>query len=210
MPRVCTICRHEKRAEIDEALVGQHVSLRGLATRYGLSDTSVWRHGLAHIPAILAEAQQAELESDADTLLEKVGQLEAMARTWHDEATALLAAAKAREDGAPDAIQTGIDKAGEGRRLTIKIDDPLRTRAAAIVVGTRAVRTVGHALELLGRVTGELRERREVTLTLDPALATRLGRLDEPKRLKALDAFAAVIELVETEEAWSLPHASSG
>jgi transposase-like protein len=43
MPSVCSVCPHEKRREIDKALIlGK--SVRGTARRYGITDDSLGRH----------------------------------------------------------------------------------------------------------------------------------------------------------------------
>src|SRR5262245_43988757 len=142
MARRCTVCDHPERSDIDAALVGASMPLRQIAERYGLrSWTNAVRHAMSHIPTLLAESHQAEIEADASTLLEKVVQLEGMARVWHDEAVQLLADAKAGEEPA----RVATDDGGE---VIIARKDPIGDRAKAITVGVRAVRTIGGVLEL--------------------------------------------------------------
>jgi hypothetical protein len=67
MPQTCTICRHEQRGEIDEALVARQ-SFRHIAARYGTSTGALQRHN-AHLPANLAKAHAAKEAAQADSLL---------------------------------------------------------------------------------------------------------------------------------------------
>lgn len=81
MPRVCTVCTHPKRDEIDLALLeGQ--ALRNIAERYGLSATALHRHK-DHLPGRLAEAHEAHEAVSAGTLLDRL-------RTLNDETRAIL------------------------------------------------------------------------------------------------------------------------
>lgn len=71
MPRVCTICSHPKRAEIDAALVEGSV-YRTIAVRFGLSETALKRHKKDHLPNHVAKAQDARDEADANDLLAQI------------------------------------------------------------------------------------------------------------------------------------------
>ncbi len=150
MPRRCTVCDHPKRAEIDLACVGSTVAFRNIGQQYELGFTSVFHHAKDHIPALLAEAREAEVVAEADTLLERVEGLGRKAEYWHTEAVSLVEATKV----------TALDDDDEKPRGTF-LD-----RANAIRVGTQAVREIGRVLELLGKVTGELREREVVVNVL--------------------------------------------
>ncbi len=78
MPRVCKVCGHKKRAEIDEAII-RGESIRGIAKRYGFSPASMQRHK-EHIPPVLAKAHEAQEVVRADDLLGKLAGLEEDAR----------------------------------------------------------------------------------------------------------------------------------
>lgn len=65
MPRVCTVCSHPQRPEIDRALVAGELSFRNIAERFGTSPTALTRHKKEHVPASLAKAQEAKQEADA-------------------------------------------------------------------------------------------------------------------------------------------------
>jgi hypothetical protein len=84
VPRTCTICLHEQRADIDAALLAEE-PYRSIAKRYGASASAVLRHR-DHIPAHLAKAKDAEEMTQADTLLEQVRNLQTRALDILDRA----------------------------------------------------------------------------------------------------------------------------
>jgi hypothetical protein len=101
MPRVCTICTHDQRLAIDRALVEGESAPR-IAAKYRVSDDAITRHR-AHIPAKLAQAQDAEEAAQADDLLRHVRALRGKsyallqkAETAGDLKTALLGIREAR------------------------------------------------------------------------------------------------------------------
>ena len=59
MPRVCTVCVHGQRAEIDCALVAGE-AFRYVAERFGTSATALFRHKAEHLPTAMVQAQAAE------------------------------------------------------------------------------------------------------------------------------------------------------
>src|SRR5579864_693996 len=68
MPRVCTVCTHPQKREIDECLVSGQ-SNRSIAKRFGVDDAAVFRHRNAHLPAQVAKAHEAREVARADDLL---------------------------------------------------------------------------------------------------------------------------------------------
>jgi|SRR5215218_6268201 len=73
MPRVCTICSHEKRYEIDSILVDRSKPYRDMAGQFGVSKTAIGRHvSEGHISELIALAADAERSAKADTLLDRV------------------------------------------------------------------------------------------------------------------------------------------
>ena len=58
----CSICRHEKRAEIDKELANG-VTSRSLAAKFGMSHTSIRRHAKAHIAAMLQDGDREKAVS---------------------------------------------------------------------------------------------------------------------------------------------------
>ncbi len=73
MPRVCTICTHEQRREIDTALLNE-TPLRDIARRYATSKDSLARHR-DHLPKQLVKAQEQE---DVSQAIDVVKQLKAI------------------------------------------------------------------------------------------------------------------------------------
>lgn len=68
MPRVCTVCTHEKRQEIDAAIVSGE-PIRGIAGRFDVSKSSLERHASSHLPAEVIAAQDADEIERANAVL---------------------------------------------------------------------------------------------------------------------------------------------
>lgn len=62
MPQRCTICTHPDRDEINRALVARE-PVRAIAGRFGLKNSSVWRHSDDHLPAAMLKAEEAREEA---------------------------------------------------------------------------------------------------------------------------------------------------
>ncbi len=90
MPRRCTVCTHDRRADIDQALVARR-SFRYIAGQYGVSKSALVRHHDDHLPAALVKAQEATEAAQADALLAQVVGLK-------DRAISILDTAEAEED----------------------------------------------------------------------------------------------------------------
>lgn len=78
MPRTCTVCHHEKREDIDAALLSG-TAYRTVSDRFGPSKTALLRHR-EHLAPALAKAHGAAEVAKADNLLAKVQELEADVR----------------------------------------------------------------------------------------------------------------------------------
>lgn len=78
MARTCTICQHPKLNEINEALVSG-AAYRDIAGSYGTSKSALDRHK-PHVPAALMKAKEAAEMVQADSLWDKIAQLETEAR----------------------------------------------------------------------------------------------------------------------------------
>ncbi len=74
MPRVCTICAHPDRCEINKCLV-DGVPYRIIASRFGTSSTSLQRHKADHLPGEIVQAKAAQEIEEADDLLSQVQSL---------------------------------------------------------------------------------------------------------------------------------------
>lgn len=85
MTRVCTICTHPERREIDQALVSRE-PYRRIAAHYAVSETAVRRHTKDHLPALLVRAHAAQEAADADELLSRVQAMTQKMEIWIDRA----------------------------------------------------------------------------------------------------------------------------
>ncbi len=90
MPRVCTICTHKSRPEIDQTLIARR-PFRDIAGQYGVSKSALVRHHDDHLPAALVKAQDATEAAQADALLAQVVDL-------RDKALAVLGKAEEADD----------------------------------------------------------------------------------------------------------------
>ena len=124
MPRTCTVCAHDARANIDRALVASE-PLRTIADRWSVSKTSLMRHKAEHVPATLAKAQEAQEVARADDLLADVRALQA--RTL-----AILNAAEASEQHRT--ALSAIREARSNLELLAKLLGELDERPAVNVV----------------------------------------------------------------------------
>ena len=102
MPRTCTICIHDDRPAIDQALISGE-PFRHIATRTGTSTGALQRHKSEHLPLSLRKAHDAEEIAHADTLLDQIRELQsramsilAKAEKAGDLRTALAAIGQAR------------------------------------------------------------------------------------------------------------------
>lgn len=71
MTRVCTVCSHPDRKEIDRAILAGEPNRR-IAAQWSLSETAVRRHKKDHIPKKVAKATEAREVVQADNLLDQV------------------------------------------------------------------------------------------------------------------------------------------
>jgi hypothetical protein len=90
MPRVCTVCVHDDRPAVDQALVN-HRPYRNIAGQFRLSTSALVRHHDDHLPEALTRAKAAEATARADDLL-------AQLRALRSKAMALLLAAEKAGD----------------------------------------------------------------------------------------------------------------
>lgn len=107
MPRVCTICTHPERAEIDAAVVNGAPNRR-VAAQYGVAETSLRRHAAHHLPTALVKAAEAE---------QVVGALDLLAQATEllDSARRILKRAENRKDDAGARIALQANKEAAGR-----------------------------------------------------------------------------------------------
>lgn len=75
MSRVCTVCRHPQRLDIDKALVAPQPNLREIARRYSLKPDALRRHKESHIPPFVAHAAELVKIDGADQIAVLMTQL---------------------------------------------------------------------------------------------------------------------------------------
>jgi len=102
MPRRCTVCDHPQKHGIDQALV-TGAPYRSVARQFELSESSVYRHKIDHLPVHLLRAKEVEEVARADDLLDQVRNLQTHALDILERAekagdlrTALAAISQAR------------------------------------------------------------------------------------------------------------------
>ena len=85
MPRICTICRHSRREEIDHLLLDAS-PLRTIADQCCVSKTALIRHKAEHLPSTLVKGKQVEQVAHGDALLQQLKRLTADARRIQEKA----------------------------------------------------------------------------------------------------------------------------
>lgn len=106
MVRLCTICSHQSRYDIDSILVNRSLAYRDIAGQFGVSKTAVGRHvSEGHISGLIALAADAERAAQADTLLDRIEALQSRTlailettRETGEHRTALAAIREARRN----------------------------------------------------------------------------------------------------------------
>lgn len=103
MPRTCTVCSHQKRSEIDRALIAG-LPFRNIAKQFSVSSAALVRHKADHLALRLVKATEAKEVAAADDLL---GQLQDLLLRAHevldraaeadDQRTVLMAIREARQ-----------------------------------------------------------------------------------------------------------------
>jgi len=162
MPRTCTVCRHPKRGEIEQALLAGE-SLRDISKRVSLSRASLFRHK-AHLPKTLAKAHEAREVAHADALVAQLTKLAADARRIQTKAEAsgdlraALAAIGALSRLVELAVQLSREQAipiDEARELFVGLARLVRDH----VHDAAALRAIGEGFaKLTEQVDGRIRE----------------------------------------------------
>jgi hypothetical protein len=106
VPRVCTVCSHEQRYDIEELLATRQSTYRGIARTYDISEDAVSRHVKGgHVATLIRLAADAEASARADTLLDRIEALQSRTlaileatEETNDHRTALAAIREARSN----------------------------------------------------------------------------------------------------------------
>jgi transposase len=103
VPQPCTVCTHDRRADIEAAML-EGTPNRRVAAHYGLSEQAVRRHKRDHLPDRLLLAREAGETASADNLLSQL-------RDLHARTLAVLGETEAARDH-----QTALRAISEARR----------------------------------------------------------------------------------------------
>ena len=125
MPRVCTVCNHNKRDEIDTLYI-QGSPYRDIARRFEVSLSSVSRHK-KHLPKTLLKAKEVKEIAKADSLLKQLEELQTRtngvfkkAEKQKDLRTCLAAIREAR--GNLELIAKLVGELNEERTINIHLN----------------------------------------------------------------------------------------
>ncbi len=142
MPRVCSICVHPKRKEIDKALTERSASNRRIATQYGVNESAIRGHKTNHLKDRLLKAAERDEQADIRNALDVVGQLRAI----NGASLTILKEARETRDGdlalkAIDRIQRQIElqakligELSDGNTVNVVISaDWIEIRSAILV-----------------------------------------------------------------------------
>ena len=116
MPRICTVCKHLQREEIERQLLGGN-SFRIIAKCFGTSAAALQRHGADHLPKELLRAHDEQGVLRGDRLLDGVRTGEDRAESLYVAAETILKRALAVKDlkTAIQSIRAAVDVMGEAR-----------------------------------------------------------------------------------------------
>ena len=85
MPQTCSVCRSNRRSDIDGELISQS-PLRNIAARYHVSLAALFRHKQSHLPQKLALAKQHQDTLSAENLLTEMADLKDRLRRGVEQA----------------------------------------------------------------------------------------------------------------------------
>ncbi len=101
MGRLCSVCIHRRRREIDAALIEHAVSYRSIALGFGLTEFAVKRHERAHLRERLEEAKMLDAQALAARMAELDGYVDRVLTRGEaaaDDRVVLLGVAEARRN----------------------------------------------------------------------------------------------------------------
>lgn len=147
----CTICRHEDRVEIDQAIV-EGTPVRTIADRAGCSHVTILRHK-AHVEANVAKAAEEKEPTTPEAV----------------HAGELLASKEARDfANGPGLIERLVDLTRETREILAEAR-LAKDRDVAIKALTRLEKQ----LELEAKILGQIRESQVNVFNVDPVTMLR-------------------------------------
>src|SRR5258708_179803 len=155
--KACRACKHEKRTEIDRALVSGEAP-RQVASRYGLSATGVQRHQ-KHITSSLVKAREAKEVGQASNVLSFVRGLVAKAHQFTD-----LAEQKGDLRTAMSGLRELTRMAELLAKLTGEIDQRSQTNVLNVHVTPEAAAKIAETYLARRRPPAELTETIDVNV----------------------------------------------
>lgn len=147
MPNVCTVFRHERRVEIDKALISGK-PLRALAEQTGTSVGALHRHKTVHISTAIAKARSKSQD-------------------------AVLALAREKQAAQDSEANTVFDRLQELNRETQAILRAAR-ESGDNEVALKAIARVERQLELEARLIGEIDQRVQLAVGLSISQSTEI------------------------------------
>lgn len=193
MPRACSVCAHEQRDAINQALVSGEsapaVVARYSTTRQPFGRMAVWRHRDEHLPALLTKAQDAAEVAHADLLMTEIRRCMARVQLLFDACDRWLRDPEHPEqydvgprsedvrvvytelvDGKTvrkrDHLSVLLARLEEGAGITIEKGEYRHADPRELILKTAA--QTQSSIELLAKLLGELDERPTVNLIMAP------------------------------------------
>lgn len=211
MPQTCSICAHSERTAIEAALA-RGEPLRHIASQFGTSTASLVRHRDRCGTQAIAIVEQAEtlvrertVRGELERLLHRCNLLFDACHEWLTDPSS-----PDRYTLAPRADEVSVVYAQRLGELTVNARAPLADLLGRVEKGLRVsvvstehkhadprklvldtAAAIGKHIELLAKLTGELDERPEVNVFIDPrwlvARSSLLAALAEhPEALEAV------------------------
>jgi len=84
MTRVCTVCSHPKRREIDAEIAAGTGTKTAIASKYGLNRQAIAYHAEHHLPKALVQAERARDVANANVVIAQVNDLVTHSRSVLD------------------------------------------------------------------------------------------------------------------------------
>jgi hypothetical protein len=180
MPKVCQVCAHPSRAEIDRQLASQVVNVAAVARHYGLHHKSVQRHRHEHLPDFLPIFDGRASAPGGDAVNAEAQRLYALAL----DALATAQAGVLVQVGKPDA------KTGE-------------RHFERLVSPTSIARSIGEARKILGMISALAAAPRkaeaagDLSTALEAGMSRALARFEQRMGQPALGGGPTDLDLVD-------------
>jgi len=158
MPRLCTICDHLQRAQIDREIIAG-LPYRDISGRFELSKSAVERHANGHIAAAVARAADFDDALTAKTLVSEI-------RTLREVTLGILE--ESRSEGDHSAALGAIARLEKQAELCAKLAGELVERR---IVEQRSIVVDAEWIRLRGLILGALAAYPDAASAVRAALA---------------------------------------